>query len=127
MCDGMGHLTTRQYMALFDDASYQLLSEVSGWSPGETDGPWHGKGWADVCQTIEYRKELRAGSLIRIEGCVRAIGRTSVTYVLQMQGTQTGEVVARLESKTVHFNLIERRAIPIGNAMRSRMERFIRT
>ena len=114
-------------MALFDDASYQLLFLASGWSPGDTTGRWQGKGWADVRQTLEYLKELRTGSLIRIEGAVRAVGRTSVTYVLQMREMATSIIAARLESKTVYFDLVERSAIPIEGAMRTRMEGFIRT
>ena len=36
----MGHLTTRHYMAMFDDASYVLLSEATGWSPNDPE--WAG-------------------------------------------------------------------------------------
>ena len=45
MCDVMGHMTTRFYVAMFDDASYRLLYELFGWT-GET-GVREGRGWAD--------------------------------------------------------------------------------
>jgi acyl-CoA thioester hydrolase len=33
MCDAMGHLTTRFYLALFDDASYHLLLAAFRYAP----------------------------------------------------------------------------------------------
>ena len=32
LCDIMGHMTTRHYTAIFDDASYLYFFRVFGWS-----------------------------------------------------------------------------------------------
>ena len=31
MCDVLGHMTTRHYIAMFDDAAYHMLYTVFGW------------------------------------------------------------------------------------------------
>ena len=121
LCDSMGHLTTRHYMALFDDASYHLLSETSGWQPNDTSGPWRGKGWADVSQQLQYLSELHAGSLIEIYGKVLAIGNSSITFALEMREKLSGEIAATFESKTVYFDLVERKASPLSDAMREKI------
>lgn len=32
LCDAMGHLTTRHYLAMFDDAIYHLYQQVFGYA-----------------------------------------------------------------------------------------------
>lgn len=119
LCDAMGHLTTRHYMAMFDDASWQLLAEATGWSP---DAPeFRGRGWADVRHEIDYRAELHAGALVRIEGRVTALGNTSLDTLYEMRCATTGTLAASMRAKTVFFDLETRRAIPLGDAMRSRI------
>jgi len=31
LCDVMGHMNVRHYIGMFDDASYQLLADATGW------------------------------------------------------------------------------------------------
>ena len=121
LCDSMGHLTTRHYMALFDDASYHLLSEASGWQPNDATGLWQGKGWADVNQNLQYLAEVHSGSLIEIYGHVLKIGNKSITFALEMRAKATGEIAATFESTTVYFDLLERRATPLSAAMREKI------
>ncbi|MGB3471013.1 MAG: acyl-CoA thioesterase, partial [Erythrobacter sp.] len=77
----MGHLTTRFYIEMFDDASYHFLSEAFGWSPGKTDGP----GWADVKHTIQYLDEVGPGDLLEIYGVLLKIGGKSITTKYEMR------------------------------------------
>lgn len=124
LCDSMEHLTTRHYMSLFDDASYHLLSETSGWQPNNSNGEWNGKGWADVKHSLEYLAEVRAGSLVKIEGKVLAVGNSSMTYFLEMREVGKEDIAARFEAKTVFFDLVARRSMPLTEAMRERMLSF---
>lgn len=125
LCDAMGHLTTRHYLGMFDDASYHLLAEVLGWAPGAKG--WEGKGWADIRQEIDYREELSAGSLIEIEGAVAGIGNSSVTTRYEMKNKTTGAVVASLRSKSVYFDLQARKAVTLTPAMRERLQAALET
>ena len=61
LCDVMGHLTTRHYVAMFDDASYHLLLEIFDWSASSVAED--GLGWADVRHVIEYQAEVSSGDL----------------------------------------------------------------
>lgn len=116
LCDMMGHLTTRHYMAIFDDASYVLLSQT-GWSATEPE--WAGKGWADVRQEIDYLAEISAGTVLEIHGAVTKIGRTSIEIAMEMRKLHNGEVASKLVAKTVFFDLVARKATPITDEMRA--------
>lgn len=107
LCDQMGHMTTRHYVAMFDDASYHLLAAV-GFTSGHLD---RGVGFADVRMTLDYRAELRAGALVRVTGAPTRRGARSMTARYVMTTLEGGAVAAELESTCVQFDLRARRAI----------------
>jgi acyl-CoA thioester hydrolase len=118
LCDGMGHLTTRHYLGMFDDASYHLLHQVFGYA-----GPFgehQDRGWADVKHVIEYRGELMAGTLIEIRGELVKLGGKSATARYEMVNLATGAVAATLESVSAYFDLVARKAVPLTDAMRAK-------
>ena len=55
MCDVLGHMTTRFYLNMFDDASYHILYEVFGWS-GASDDKGE-RGWACLLYTSDAADE----------------------------------------------------------------------
>ena len=68
MCDVLGHLTTRFYVGMFDDAAYHFLHSVFGWIGASDD---QGKtAWVDVRHVIEYQNEVTAGELVSRHGGV---------------------------------------------------------
>jgi len=72
MCDVLGHLTTRFYVGMFDDASYHLFHAVFGWV-GASDK--EGKiAWVDARHVIEYQAEVEAGDLLETHGSLHRIG-----------------------------------------------------
>ena len=107
LCDAMGHLTTRHYLGFFDDASYQLFAALG--YDAET-GKAERQGWADVRHEVDYRAELAAGALIRIDGRVEAVGRSSITTRLRMFARSDDRLCATLLARTVCFDLAARRA-----------------
>ncbi|MDT8321028.1 MAG: thioesterase family protein [Xanthomonadales bacterium] len=122
-CDVMGHMTTRFYVAKFDDASYHLLHQVFGWSISDRESC--GLGWADVRHVIEYKAEVSAGELLEIRARLKKIGKKSFTALYEMIDCSSGEVAATLEAVCVHFDLNARRAIAIPGAMRARAGKFL--
>ena len=56
MCDVLGHLTTRFYVGMFDDASYHLLHAVFGWTGASDDTPVPDK--VLVTSTFENTKAM---------------------------------------------------------------------
>lgn len=117
LCDAMGHLTTRHYMAMFDDAGYHLFAELGhDAAAGKRDG----QGWADVAHQIEYRSELAAGALVRIDGRVTALGRTSIGTELVLRDRDDGRICALLTARTVCFDLVARKSCSLPPALVAR-------
>ena len=120
LCDQMGHMTTRHHVAMFDDASYHLLAAI-GFTPAHLD---RGVGFADVRMTIDYRAELRAGSLVLVRGTVTGLRERSMTTRYRMEAVHDGALAAELEAVTVQFDLAARRAIALLPEIRAGAERL---
>ena len=123
LCDVMGHLTTRNYMAMFDDSSYRFAHLVFDFDI--SDKKWAGRGWADVKHTINYLREVPVGAPIAISGRLLKIGEKSFTALYEMRAGNAEEPAATLESVGVFFDLEARRAIPITPEMRAHAEALL--
>lgn len=109
LCDAMGHMTTRHYTAMFDDASYHLLAAL-GYGP---DMLARRIGFADVNLNTSFRAELAAGDLTVVTGRVVRIGGKSMQTRYTMRNRHNGEIAAELEAATVQFDLTARRAVEV--------------
>jgi acyl-CoA thioester hydrolase len=116
MCDVIGHLTTRHYVAMFDDACYHFLFAVFGWS-GSTDESGE-RGWVDVRHLIEYQAEVSAGQVLEIRASLVKIGGKSMTIRYEMINLGDGEVAATLECVCVLFDMNARKALLIPDDLR---------
>ena len=115
MCDTMGHLNVRHYVAMFDDASFQLLGRVTG-----KEDPEAGLGWADVRMEIDYKHETPVGTLVTIRSRVEKVGASSLTYAHEMAGTLDGVVHAQMRTVTVRFDLRRRGKVELDPKTRER-------
>jgi acyl-CoA thioester hydrolase len=118
MCDFMGHMTTRHYTAMFDDASYHMLAAL-GFTPAHLR---NGTGFADVKLTTSFKSELHSGALVVVHGEVVGIGNKSLSVDYRMTQLDTGTVAAEMESVTVQFDLKRRRAIALIPEIRAGAE-----
>ena len=123
LCDVMGHMTTRHYIAMFDDGSYHFLHALFGWS-GE-QASIDKKGWADVRHIIDYQAEVAAGDLLEIEAQLIKVGNKSMTVEYQMRNISRNQLAASLHSTSVYFDLQARSAIPITTEMREAAKAFL--
>lgn len=121
LCDNMGHMTTRHYTAMFDDASYHMFAAL-GFTP---DHLASGIGIADVKMTTSFLAELSAGALLVIKGHVTRVGTKSLTAFYRMENLHTGETAATLEAVTTQFDLKSRRAIPLLPEIRANAEDYL--
>lgn len=117
-CDILGHLTTRFYVGIFDDASYCFLHQLFGWN-GARDGDF---GCVDVKHTIEYKNEVNAGDLLEVSARLLKLGGKSLTVSYEMTKLASGEVAATLESVMVLFDLNKRRAVTIPDNLRAKAQ-----
>ena len=123
MCDVLGHLTTRFYVGMFDDASYHLLYTVFGWTGASDDA---GKrAWVDVRHVIEYQVEVKAGDLLEIRAGLIKIGTKSITVRYQMTNCGNGETAATLEAIYVLFDLQERQGLALTDELRELASNFL--
>ncbi len=122
-CDVLGHMTTRFYVAMFDDAAYQFLYEVFGWVGAQDNA---GRlAWADVRHVINYQAEVGAGDLLDIRASLKKIGGKSITVDYQMVNLGSGEIAATLECTAVLFDLHARSAVTIPEDLRRAAERHL--
>ena len=116
LCDVMGHMTTRHYVAMFDDASYHFLYNAFGWSGIQAKED--NRGWADVKHVIEYQDEVAAGDLLEIRAHFSNIGTKSITVNYSMFNIAKNVLAATLESTSVYFDTLNRKAIPLTDEMK---------
>jgi acyl-CoA thioester hydrolase len=115
-CDAMGHLATQHYMKVFDDACYHLLGRL-GYNLHESAQTR--RGWADVHQSIHYRREIRAGDLVVAYSSVEKCGRTSLSYQTRLASEHRDGDCAVLSGVMVHFDLDLRCAILVPEHIRT--------
>ena len=123
-CDIMGHMTTRFYMAMFDDASYHFLHHLFGWNGARDAEGQH--GWVDVRHTINYQAEVDAGDLLEVRAELQKVGGKSMTIGYEMINLGSGDVAATLEGVVVLFDLHERRAVTIPDDLRSAAQAHVK-
>lgn len=122
-CDVIGHLTTRFYVAMFDDASYHFLFTVFGWS-GATDETGE-IGWVDVRHVIEYQAEVSAGDLLEIRASLVKIGSKSITARYEMINLGKDEVAATLECICVLFDMQARAGLVLSDQLREAASKYL--
>lgn len=123
-CDVLGHMTTRFYTAMFDDASYHFLNHLFGWNGARDEA---GKlGWVDVRHTINYEAEVQAGDLLEVRAELARVGGKSMTISYEMINLGSQEVAATLESVVVLFDLSERRAVTIPDHLRAEAQKHVK-
>lgn len=123
-CDVLGHMTTRFYTAIFDDASYHFLHHLFGWT-GARDQEGE-LGWVDARHTINYKVEVDAGDLLEVRAELVKVGGKSMTVSYEMINLGNGEIAATLETVVVLFDLAKRTAVTIPDELRSIAKKHIK-
>jgi acyl-CoA thioesterase FadM len=123
LCDFNRHFATQHYMAVFDDATAQLLGHL-GCLP--RDIPQTNLGFADVNHEISYKKELLAGDLLLTKSSVVRLGRKSFTYRHRLiRLGDSDEECAEMVGVAVHFDLNRRVALELSDAFRANAHRLM--
>lgn len=120
LCDQQGHLTTSQYLMMFDVASYHLLDRLTrGAAEPET------LSWADVRHEIDYLAEVSVGGLVLIESELVRLGGKSITHRHLMTCPDRTTAYARLTATTVRFDKQARTGVPLSDSIRTRGEALL--
>ena len=122
LCDEMGHMNTRNYVGMFDDAMqhFMLLLGHNGQVGGERR-----LGWADVRHEIDYKAEVPEGALVHVDCEVLRVGNSSITYRQTMVLSESTEIAAVNKATSVLFDLKQRGTAPIPSTMRENASDFM--
>jgi len=115
-CDSMGHMNTQFYATLYDGASFHFLSMLAQYGELKKSG----RGWADVRQLIEYKREIPSGSLLVVRTTLRRLGNKSVEFLHELCNVEIDALHSTCEQVTVLFDLNKRAAAPLDEAIRRR-------
>lgn len=121
-CDHLGHMNVKNYVGMFDQAAFHIMAMI-GFSSHNMDEM--GETLVDARNTVEYRHEQKAGSLIVVESALTRIGGKSITAKHRMMNIETGDLAATAEIVSVYFSLKTRASLPIPDDVRATMERFL--
>lgn len=108
-CDAQGHLNTRHYVGIFDDANHVLLDRVAGQAQDAVPG----LGWADVRNEVDFLAEVRAGTIVDVFAAIRRIGTKSLTIAMEIRRAHSDDACARMLAIIARFDLTTRRAVAL--------------
>jgi len=116
-CDHMGHMNVMFYVEKFDEATWHLFAAL-GLTPEFLRR--NNRGMAAVEQTLNYRKELRAGDIVSIRSRVIEIKDKALRFEHEMQKDDTGDVAAVTILTALHLDTAARKACAFPVAVRKR-------
>lgn len=112
-CDALGHLNTRHYVGIFDDANHVLLTRVADRAQDTEDN----LSWADVRNEIDFIAEVKAGMVVDVFAAIRRIGTKSLIIATEMRQANSGEACAKMQAMITRFNLVSRRAVALSPSL----------
>lgn len=116
LCDEMGHMNTRHYVGMFDDAMQHFMRHLGHNAAAARQQKL---GWADVRHEIDYVAEVPVGALVHIDCQVEKLGNKSIRYRQTMYLSDSGDVAAENMATSVLFDLQDRKAVPLPTALRT--------
>ncbi len=116
-CDHIGHMNVMWYVGKFDEATWNLFTEL-GLTPSYLREGRH--GMAAVQQNITYRKELLPGDTIVVRTRLLEVREKVLRYVHEMSAADSGEAVALCELTVVHMDRAARKSSPLPPAVTER-------
>lgn len=114
-CDHIGHMNVMWYVGKFDEASWNLLTEI-GITPSYMRD--QNRGVVALQQNISYRRELLAGDVIRIESRVLEIRDKVIRFAHDMYAAEPNELSAVCELTAAHLDREIRKACPFPDPIR---------
>jgi acyl-CoA thioester hydrolase len=114
-CDHMGHMNVMWYVGRFDEASWNLMSELT---LNRARLQASERGVVAVDQRIAYVRELVAGDVVAVHTGVVDCGRRSIRFVHRMLRADSGETCAVTQLTGVYIDTRTRRACPLPDDVR---------
>ena len=100
-CDHMGHLNVMWYVSKFDEATWNLFSEI-GVTPAFLREK--SRAMAAVQQNITYKREMVSGDVVAVRSGMLEMREKVARFVHEMRQAQTGEIAAICVITAVHMD-----------------------
>ena len=107
-CDHVGHMNVMWYVGKFDEATWNMFSDLGMTSSWLRDNR---RGMAAVEQHITYLRELHAGDVVAINTAILEVKDKSIRFTLVMRNAADHEVCARCDLTALHLDLETRKAV----------------
>lgn len=121
-CDLLGHMNIQFYIARLSHAIW-TMSYFTGMTPADIKG---GKrAFATVQQDNQYLSELLAGDIIHMRSGVTRISDKTLTLRNELINSATGKTALINISTVVYMDLENRKAVPLTDAMRTKIKDFM--
>ncbi|MDR3498907.1 MAG: thioesterase family protein [Parvibaculum sp.] len=120
-CDGQGFLATRHFMGIVSDAIPNLLGQTSG-----SDRSRNPKvGGAALEYRFHYHRYPRSGDVLKLLSGLKQVGPKTYTWCHWLFDLEQGDCVATSEAVAIALDLETRKAIPIPDEMREKLETLV--
>jgi acyl-CoA thioester hydrolase len=106
-CDHMGHMNVMWYVGKFDEATWNLFSEIGMTRAFLRDNQ---RAMAAVQQDISYKRELLSGDVVAVRSGLLEMRDKVAKFVHEMRHAQTGEVSAVCVLTAVHMDSATRKS-----------------
>ena len=119
--DGQKIVFNSRYLEYADVA----LTEFWRWADLSEIGPdWLDAEFNVVKATVDYKKSFRFDDMIEANVRVGRVGTSSLTMQIDLCHGDTGELHTSLEIISAHVDLVARKAKPIPDNVRERLEQL---
>ena len=122
LCDVMGHMNVRWYAHFFDDAEFHLWSSI-----GLSHATLKSRGIVTVIANTNtnFLHEAAAGELLTIESAFTKLGKKSLSISQRMKNSENSVLIATQEVVGVFFNFKSRKAAPMPDDIRAKLETVV--
>ncbi|APD05938.1 hypothetical protein UJ101_00391 [Flavobacteriaceae bacterium UJ101] len=107
-CDHMNHMNVQFYVEKFDQATWNLFSNLGLTSNYLKE---NNVGMVALEQNIQYLKEVLAGDNLSIESEVLEVKGKTIRFRHVMKNLESNVIVSETELVGLHINTLERKGI----------------
>jgi acyl-CoA thioester hydrolase len=120
-CDAQGYLMPRHFMGYVSDAIPNLL----GMTRGDDRSKNPTVGGAALEYRFHYHSFPRVGDVLTLRSGLKQVGPKTYIWGHWLFDLETGKAVATAEAVAIALDLETRKAIPIPEEMRTRLEAMV--
>ena len=121
-CDHNNHMNVRWYAYHFDEAGFQIWTVAN---VRQSEMRERGVQVVVARTTIDYVKEMIAGTSILVRGGFTHVGSKSVVHCTKMFNADTGDLCAVQETVEVFFDPATRKSAPMPDDFNERLSALV--